>query len=67
MLPSCIATAAEATYERAFKPRGRILVRAARASATLGDARGKIRSIWGTPPLGQDFADWLNRAAQLGC
>jgi hypothetical protein len=58
------------TYERVtglFRPRMRLISRAAASASEIGNAREKIAAIWGAPSMRRADVDWLNRAAAIGC
>jgi hypothetical protein len=57
------------TYEGVtglFRPRTRLIARAASAASEIGNARARIATIWGAPPMRGTEVDWLNRAAAIG-
>jgi hypothetical protein len=54
------------TLPHLFRPRMRFLARTAEAARGLGEARAKISELWRMErPLGDDYAEALNRVARL--
>jgi hypothetical protein len=66
VVPGAIVFGAE-SINTLFKPRMRLIARAAAAANSLGDGRSKIAALWNLRrPLDQAYVGWLNRAAAIG-